>query len=390
MGRWTILTKLAAKSVAICGVLGLFAAAGLPAGDALALTLADCNKCHAGDNLSRHHNLVNPPPGGKGYDCLFCHRQVIDPVSNTYVFEPFRDCSQCHTAAVHFERHGFYITDWMQLSGVEPGAAPLWTQITAFTLKTPAMKEYQACYRCHSYAAFGAAPNGVSTIISRSGVPLTDQAMEFNPNNPSAHPVQVTLNQQTGSSAPRALTVGQMSSPLTNVGNQTIKCGDCHAAPVGPQGTATKFLLKGPRVYWPHNRNGRLWTLGDLKNNTNNWSADLFCKNCHPLYSGRFMNNVHDDGDHLESYRIDGISYRGIPCVSCHTVIPHGARRSRLMAYGYQSTSPDPPPYIINANTNLLRGFKKARSPWSYDEGNCWSTTSACDEHDSRAMTYDP
>ncbi len=373
-------------------LFGLFGSGG-----AQALTFNDCSKCHPStNNVERHHNLTLPPRQLSCYGdpsaqpVTGCHQQVLDPVTNTYVFAPFRDCLNCHKTTVHYDRHGSYLANWMMLTGVEPGTAPLWTQITTFSVVTPAAKQYQACYRCHSYNAFGAAPTGVSTIISMSGVPLTDQPMEFNPNNLSAHPVQVPLNNQTGSYAPKKLTIQQMTAQWSNVGSQTMTCGACHAAPTTPGVTPTKYLLNGPRVYWPYDRNGKLWSLGDLRSSTSNWSADLFCVNCHPIYSGgNWKNNVHREGDHLESYTVDGKRYSGVPCVSCHSVVPHGNKRSRLIVYGYGATTPDPYPYIINTNTALLKGFRKASTPFSYGEGNCWSSSGQCDEHSSRSMTYD-
>ncbi|MBT1076873.1 cytochrome C [Geobacter grbiciae] len=365
--------------------LTLETATGLPA--ALALTTADCRVCHAsGNNVDRHHNLIIT----KGLDCLNCHKQVLDPVTNTYVFAPFRDCTSCHSTTVHYDKHGLYIANWPTMSGVAPGTAPLWTQVMTFSLVNPAKYQYQVCYKCHSYNAFGAAPTGVSPVVSHSVINLTDQAMELNPYNRSAHPIQVSLNSQTGSYAPKALVSNQMSLGWTNVGTQKMVCSDCHAAPASGSTGATRYLLKGPRTYWPYNRNGKLWTLSDVRNNTNNWSTDLFCVNCHPMYSGgSWKNNVHGDGDHLgSSYTIGGLRLNGIPCVSCHVEVPHGYRLSRLI--GYES---DPAPYgTIQSNgtkAQVLKGFKKASSPFSYSEGNCYSTAGACGDHSSPKMTYD-
>ncbi|MRR35251.1 cytochrome C, partial [bacterium] len=334
---------------------------------ALALTMTDCRVCHAsGDNVQRHHNLITT----KGLDCLDCHKLVLDPVSNTYVFAPFRDCTNCHSTSVHYDKHGFYIANWQTQSGVAPGTAPLWTQIMTFSLKNPAMYQYQVCYKCHSYNAFGPAPTGVSSVVSRSGIKLTDQAMEFNPNNRSAHPIQVPLNSQTGSYAPKALQSNQMTLAWTNVGARTMLCSDCHEAPPAGSTAATKNLLKGPRTYWPYNRNGKLWTLSDLRNNTNSWSTDLFCVNCHPIFSGgTWKNNVHGDGDHLgSSYTIGGIRHSGIPCVSCHVEVPHGYRYIRLIGY---DTAPVPYATLQSNGTKaqVLKGIRTASSTFNYSEG---------------------
>lgn len=354
-----------------------------------------------------HHQLLCQPSPitGKTYGCLDCHL-LGPPPDFTPTVE--RDCLNCHTgthtSTDHFNRHGSYIANAENhlFSGVQPGTAPLWSQITQFTYldRFQVTQQYQVCYKCHSYNGFGAAPNGVSQVVSRSNVNLTDQAMEFNPNNRSAHPVQVALNSQTGSYAPKALARTQMTAQWQGVGVQTMKCSDCHEAPltpgsVGPQGSATKFLLKGPRVYWPYNRNGKLWTLADVRSSTSGWSTDLFCVNCHPLYSGRgeegWKNNVHGDDEHYEeSMTIGGIRYNGAPCVSCHVAVPHGFRISRLIGY-----AGDPVPYSTlqpnGTKAQVLKGFRKARSPFSYDEDNCYSTVGACDEHDEgRSSSFDP
>lgn len=353
------------------------------------LTQADCAVCHgAASNIDRHHNLINKPPLFLGCINLApgnfstgCHTPDTAQPSG---FKVDRDCSICHgnTAISHYNKHSFYIASWATQTGVMPGTAPLWTQITAFTPVNPAQKQYQECYKCHSYNAFGAQPNGVSPVVSRSNVNLTDQAMEFNPNNRSAHPVQVGLNSQTGSYAPKPLSVNQMTYPWTlNPGTQTMNCSDCHEAPltpgsVGPQGSATKFLLKGPGVYWPYDRSGNLWKLGS------SLSTDLFCKNCHPITGGSgeggYRNNVHGEGDH-----------RGTTCIGCHVTVSHGYRISRLIAY-----DTDPAPYTTlqdnGRNAQLLKGFRKASSPNNYGEGNCYSTVGACDEHNGFRGPYDP
>jgi hypothetical protein len=98
---------------------------------------------------------------------------------------------------------------------------------------------------------------------------------------------------------------------------------------------------------------------------------------------------VHNAQNHNDfTFTIDGKSYKGIPCVSCHLVIPHGGKRSRLIAYGYGSASPDVQPYIINQNTALVKGFKKT-TPLAYQPRNCYSTYSACHPHSTNYGGYD-
>jgi hypothetical protein len=336
--------------------------------------------------VSEGGTSFGPASTARHAECVDCHNPHTVPSGTT------------HTAGTT----GNAVSDVLKyVWGVEPSWPSKWTQPTTFTVRKPptyndgAQYEYQICFKCHSYYGLGTLTNAVSSITGPSGDSITDQAWEFNPNNKSAHPVVVSLNNQTGSDAPKALTSSQMSSPWTSVGTQTMYCSDCHGADdestgaVGPHGSARKFMLKGTGQYWPYKTDGvTMWRL----NTTDAANSDMFCKNCHPIYSGgSWGNNVHSKGDHNnKNFTINGQSGTGVPCVSCHLVVPHGGKRSRLIAYGYNSTSPDVSPYIINTNTAVIRGFKKASSPNTYSKANCYSSYSGCSGDHPNAGGYDP
>ncbi|WP_456400133.1 cytochrome c3 family protein, partial [Persephonella sp.] len=118
------------------------------------------------------------------------------------------------------------------VSGVEPIWGGMWTQPSQFQTLAEATKEYQICMKCHSKWALGDSPNldcRTQWTSSQSGIILTDQSCEFSPNNKSAHPVVMPLNQMTGNYAPKALTQSQLKPPWNqNPGNQTMYCTDCH------------------------------------------------------------------------------------------------------------------------------------------------------------------
>nr|WP_279342883.1 cytochrome c3 family protein [Geothrix paludis] len=184
----------------------------------------------------------------------------------------------------------------------------------------------------------------------------TDVAREFNPNNRSGHPVVASLNNYTGSYAPKALVQAQMlsGSPwVTNVGNQTMMCSDCHntdgAAAQGPHGSANQFMLKGA--------NSANWPNVTLQNFSTSW-----CANCHTTFS----NDPH--GGHHLSY----------PCYDCHVVIPHGSLRSRLI--GDRTNMPTRYAYQNNLNNMQIQGFQKASSMSSYTDKYCQA---ACDSQHS-------
>jgi len=234
-----------------------------------------------------------------------------------------------------------------------------------------AQKEYQICFKCHSYYGLGTQATPVSAITGPSGTLITDQAWEFNPNNLAAHPVAVTLNNQTGSTSPAPLRSAQLKSPWTTgctntigsyndfCGDNTMYCSDCHGADdeatsaKGPHGSSRLYMLKGTGQYWPANASSTLWQWDII-------SDDLFCRNCHPLTGDSDSFNEHGRAQHEK------------PCIWCHVAVPHGSQRSRLIGY-----SSEPSPYNYSSSL-VYNGFKKAASFVDYIDDNCYSTHADC------------
>jgi predicted CXXCH cytochrome family protein len=300
------------------------------------------------------------------------------------------ECQDCHDS--HQAKKGLHSLQNNTISGVLqgargviPGYATIWTQPNTFTEVKPASQEYQICYRCHSYYAFGKVPAGVTSILGPSHIPITDQAMEFNQENRSVHPVQVSLDAQNGSFEPRRLKPFQMNEQWSSAGSQTMYCSDCHgndqpttsSVPQGPHGSNNKFMLTGNAKYWPTNSFENLWSLNDIKSNSKNWQNDLFCVNCHPLYDGNsFFNNVHNSTRHLDG---------NIKCITCHLAVPHGSKRSRLIGYASDVT---PFNYLGEGvyDKLVIDGFKKAESASKYEIQYC-STTGVC--HGTQSEDYE-
>lgn len=301
--------------------------------------------------------------------------------------------------------------------GIEPTTDVKWAVPTNFSQIDPATKEYQICFKCHSYYAFQDA-DGTTALTGPSGTTLTDQAKEFSKGNLSVHPVRVGLDNQTGSYAPKSLTASQMKASWNSaVGTQTMYCSDCHGtentgSAQGPHGSTNTFMLKGESgasnnyAYWPANSAGDYFTLKRLVLNTGSDQNFILCKKCHSLYpggtykekqAGGFYNYVHDkhyDKDFNSSY--GGFSGNGnIPCVACHTPVVHGSQHSRLIGY-----VTDPAPYTVTiggATFPVLKGFKKAIDPSSgsypsnngYDKENCWITGTTCGSHSATSYSFD-
>jgi predicted CXXCH cytochrome family protein len=301
------------------------------------------------------------------------------------------ECQDCHDS--HQAKKGLHAPRGNELSGVLrgtagvlPGFAAEWTQPVSFSELKPATQENQICLKCHSAYAFGTVFEGVTSITGPSGGFMTDQAMEFNGANHSAHPVAYSSNAQAGSQIPKALAIDQMSLAWSAVGNQTMYCSDCHGndkeasatTPQGPHGSDAKFMLTGQAKYWPTNAFGQLWSLGDVKNNQNNWRNDMFCANCHPMTTGGAMTNkVHEADAH---------QLAEVKCVTCHVTVPHGAKRSRLIGY-----ASDVSPYNYSGpgtfDRLVISGFRKASSPTAYAKEDC-STPGLC--HGVQFGAYEP
>jgi hypothetical protein len=281
------------------------------------------------------------------------------------------------------------------------------------------MREYNICYKCHSYYALRE-PDGVLSRTGPSGQLITDQAMEFSKNNRSAHPVREGLLYQDASPAKGLAPAsggfgGQCISPWTNYGEQTMYCSDCHGADdealggaKGPHGSDRPFMLKGQRQFWPESSStsgggAMLFSLNDLANQDMGGdyngpsiaNAELFCLNCHDIYnSGTWTHLAH--GAHAnKNYRPDNVSGPGathnLYCVACHAAVPHGVRRSRLMAY-----RDDPVPYRFEKNFGgttynmvVIQGFKVEADRRNYAKANCWSSISGCHNRESSVAYED-
>jgi hypothetical protein len=128
---------------------------------------------------------------------------------------------------------------------VEPSSVGPWNSPTSFSVvdftSIQNSEEYQLCYKCHSYYAFGnTPPTGYSDI-----------AREFNPANETYHPVQDTVrtNSYTSSTATNGF-VETMEPPWDNGQHDFMTCSDCHASetesdPRGPHGSNYAYILIG-------------------------------------------------------------------------------------------------------------------------------------------------
>ncbi|MHC4604100.1 MAG: CxxxxCH/CxxCH domain c-type cytochrome [Planctomycetota bacterium] len=358
-----------------------------------------CYNCHDGSVASTNIQAIFGRTFKHGEeDCQNCHNQhTAQPGTHTPPGQWYPSSPNANTNNVSGVLSG--------VTGVEPNFGSIWTQPGSFTELDSAIKEYQICFKCHSN--YNGGP-----------VSVTNQALEYNPNNKSAHPVVVTLNNQSGSYSPKALSSSQMKSPWTNVGNQTMYCADCHGTdnedsgdPRGPHGSSFEFLHKGPNKLWPIGNAGVPFSLNDMANdnssdgipNNTNVRSTLFCLNCHDSFPSRnkdtWKNKVHEEHDDRD-YKPEGGSGWGgrgdhdnsskhnVYCIACHSVVPHGMQRSRFIVY-----RSEPAPYTYQSggtNFGIIVGFRKT-SRFNYDKDNCRTAANlGCDKHEDRTNTFDP
>ena len=193
----------------------------------------------------------------------------------------------------------------------------------------------------------------------------TDAAQEFSPQNRSGHPVVTGLDNYpnslaVGSPARKGLQPPALKAPWNvNVGQQTMMCSDCHntdaATPAaqGPHGSASQFMLRGP--------NAANWPDVTLPNFTNSW-----CANCHNNSAG----TPHTRSNHRGT---------SVKCYTCHIVVPHGGKMSRLIA---DRDGTMPARYAFNntiTNVGMMQYTKAATNSYT-ENSNC---RTSCGHHGS-------
>lgn len=364
-----------------------------------------CTTCHD-PHGTREHLILKKPYDGFDYDgnCLRCHNGSTPPAKNIKAefqkaarhpsLDPgFGDheidenyngmgdaptknrhakCEDCHdphsadgttTTAPNPPGAIKNVTGVGFVSNL-PADRPAWTSLpetsTNYVFKRPLQYEYELCYKCHSSYAFG-----TTLHFSTSGAMETDIAMQFNPNNPSIHPVEAQgKNVMTGLS-------GNWVAPWNPTSR--LYCFDCHGDNLknadnttntnlirGPHGSINKYLLKAPYEAKEFSPTGK--PRNDLC---------LLCHNA-AVYdasgSGSANTTAFSQGttnlhlDHKNNLYLDFGGANEWFCGDCHGLYVHGQKRPKLIAY-----QTDPKPYgdwaAIKAWNNPGKG--------NYQESSC-------------------
>ncbi len=264
--------------------------------------------------------------------------------------------------------------------GVAPTWPGAWAEVLRFdyTVVDEVTYQYQLCLKCHSdYAFNGAIPPNSYAYPGVGVYTLTDQGKEFNPNNPSYHPVTEFPGKNNFQMTVGGNVYDYSSSLLKGfTATSTMNCTDCHSDPDTLAGTGPK----GPHgsSYWPILNAPHDETTGQ----SGTWN-DHLCFRCHDknVYtnasgsSAEWWRTGFSDG--RRNLHVFHNMRRNAPCMTCHSAVPHGMKRRALLIYGRSpGTDPgaDPEPYNAQARrvatgTNNW-GIPSARDVDSVPSGN--------------------
>ena len=242
------------------------------------LTADQCGVCHRAHTAKAPNLLVK---GSQSTLCLSCHNgtaadanvqaqyDLVRPVNNPTTREYYShdamapsthtrseldefggvsnrhsECADCHNShkARATPNSVQTATGWDasgRLAGVSgvsvvngaAGAAPTYTFLNGIT--DVMTREYQLCFKCHSGSTL-LPPN----IAGKPSTDYLDKAVEFNPNNPSFHPVEAAGTNQTPKMAESL--AGSSPYKLWNfTPTSTIRCLNCHTSSSTPDASAT-------------------------------------------------------------------------------------------------------------------------------------------------------
>lgn len=269
------------------------------------------------------------------------------------------ECADCHNSHVH--TRDLHTQGSNRAGGVLRGSSFIEANYGSLPDTFPTFQprgqifdiqfEYQLCFKCHSYWAYGSFPP-----FAPSGGQQTDPSIEFNPNNVSSHNVI---------QAPNLNGIGVFVNGWR--WDFQMVCTDCHGSsnandPKGPHGSQLPFLVK---ARWDVTSGQR----------TQNTSSHL-CFLCHDFTTyaqrndnrntGFSRNNFGENLHGLHANEDNPVANRPIGCMDCHSKVPHGINRRALLV-----TSSDPARLL--GGTVLL---KQSDVPnWgpsgNWDEGDC-------------------
>jgi predicted CXXCH cytochrome family protein len=192
----------------------------------------------------------------------------------------------------------------------------------------PSVREYEICFKCHADSANKAQPAGPDPPYANRQALQFNKRMQFDPGNPSYHPIE----------APgRSTFVPSLIAPLTT--SSVIYCTDCHDNDTGPKAPTPGIGPAGP-----HGSNFKhlLVARYDMDTGTSAESASTYalCYKCHSRSSILADQSFGEHSRHLQN--------AAAPCSVCHD--SHGisstqgnsTNNSRLINFDTRFVTPTP------------------------------------------------
>lgn len=305
-----------------------------------------CGNCHVPHSAAGHQRLMNYAIDED--NCLACHTGNVatrnigveltkpyghfvqnysgahDPVENfTLARVPKHvECSDCHNP---HQSNSAASPGAPRVSGANAGVGGIDTGGLAVN---PAQNEYEICYKCHGNN------NVISTYQITRQIPQLNTRLEFNPGNPSFHPVAAAgVNPNVPSLLP----------PYTTA--SMIRCSDCHnnnsaTGPRGPHGSINRFLL------------AKNYTIAD--NTTESPFAYELCYGCHSRTSILNDQSFKEHRKHIVGERA--------PCSACHdahgvsSIQGNATNNAHLINFDRNIVSPDSSGRLRFEKTGTFRG----------------------------------
>lgn len=295
----------------------------------------NCIQCHNGNVAST--DIVTQLSKAYRHN-VYAYNGIHDPTENNVVQSQHVECVDCHnphaannTTASAPNANGFI----RGVKGVDTDGNPV----------NEIQYQYQLCYRCHADSPNKPA-SSIPRVISQNNVRL-----EFDPTNPSYHPIEAPGKNND---------VPSLIAPLTE--NSMIYCTDCHASngasPAGPHGSIYPHILK-------YN-----YTTADRT--TESYTAYELCYQCHDR--NRLINNP----PYSNKVHREHVQKQHAPCAACHD--PHGISGTQGNSTNNAS--------LINFNTSIVSPNRNGQLRYE-DTGNhrgrCYLR---CHGEDHRPKSY--
>ena len=304
----------------------------------------NCYPCHNGNVAAK--NIQTEFTGKSSIHPVASTAGVHDPAEAAVVQARHVECVDCHNPHASNSSTGALPGALTGVRGVDING----TAVNAVTL------EYPICFRCHADSSNKPAPRTIRQIAQGN------TRLEFNPGNPSYHPV---------AGPGKNTNVPSLLAPWTVA--SVIKCGDCHnnnagpgaggAGPRGPHGSIYAPLLE--RQYVTADRTAESAANYALCYKCHNRTVFITATNGASPFGG--------EGGHRKH-----VVEQRSPCNSCHD--PHGVSSTQ--------GTPSNNSKLINFDLSIVRPTKGGRLQFVSTGTNRGTCYLVCHGQDHNPKSY--